>query len=181
MTLPSRYFRTEAQQELYESAVAEHGAALERLARSYEADAHKRQDLLQDIHLALWRSFPGFDGRCSLRTWVFRVAHNVATSHVVQQRRAGARLIGLEAVESMAGDSDTERITDHRMMIERLYALIRQLKPLDRQIVLLYLEDNDAASIAEITGLSAGNVATKVSRLKKILGDRARMGASYDA
>jgi RNA polymerase sigma-70 factor (ECF subfamily) len=75
------------QDELYQKAAEIYQAALERLARAYEADADVRRDLLQDIHIALWRSFEGFDGRCSLRTWVYRVAHNTAASHVIRQRR----------------------------------------------------------------------------------------------
>ena len=89
-----------SQNELYEQAAAEYGAALARLARGYEADPDKRRDLLQEIHIALWRSFEGFAGLCSLRTWVYRVAHNTATSHVIRQR--GARnelLVGLEEVD----------------------------------------------------------------------------------
>src|ERR1700754_4663912 len=88
------------QELLYDRAVAEHGAALNRVARSYEADADKRDDLLQEIHLALWRSFASFDERCSLRTWVYRVAHNVGASHVVRQRRTSSRLVGLDVLAS---------------------------------------------------------------------------------
>ena len=68
------------QNEFYEEASAKYGAAVERLARAYEADAEARRDLLQEIHIALWRSFKGFDARCSLRTWVYRVAHNAAAT-----------------------------------------------------------------------------------------------------
>src|SRR5207302_4720671 len=71
----------------YRDAAAEYGAALERLARAYEADPDRRRDLLQEIHLALWRSFAGFNGLCSQRTWVYRVAPNSATSHVLRERR----------------------------------------------------------------------------------------------
>ena len=73
---------------------------MDRLARACEADPEARRDLAQEIQLALWRSFEGFDGRCSLRTWVYRVAHNAAASHVLRQRRAkGAILVGLEEIE----------------------------------------------------------------------------------
>jgi DNA-directed RNA polymerase specialized sigma24 family protein len=58
-----------ARDALYEQAAREFGGALQRLGRAYEADPDRRQDLLQDIHIALWRSFATFDGRCSLRTW----------------------------------------------------------------------------------------------------------------
>ncbi len=77
-----------SQEDLYHQAADSFGAALERLARAYEADPDKRRDLMQEIHLALWRSFDGFAGRCSLRTWVYRVAHNTAASHVIRQRRS---------------------------------------------------------------------------------------------
>lgn len=166
------------QESLYDRAVAEHGTAIDRLARSYEADSDKREDLLQDIHLALWRSFASFDGRCSLRTWVYRVAHNVGASHVVGQRRASTRLVGLDAIEAPTSSSDVEGDTDRKLMVERLHALLRQLRPLDRQIMLLYLEDCDAASIGEITGLSSGNIATKIGRIKKLLGGRVNSGVT---
>ena len=85
------------QDDLYREAAGTYDAALERLARAYEADAEVRRDLLQDIHMALWRSFEGFDGRCSLRTWVYRVAHNTAASHVIRQRQKKSQtLVGLE-------------------------------------------------------------------------------------
>jgi len=64
-----------ARDERYLEAAALYGAPLERMARAYEADPSRRQDLLQDVHVAIWRSLLIFDGRCSLRTWVYRVAH----------------------------------------------------------------------------------------------------------
>ena len=86
----------------YREAAAEYGAALERLARAYEADPDRRRDLLQEIHLALWRSFAAFNGLCSLRTWVYRVAHNAATSHVLRERRTRAQvLVTVEELEAM--------------------------------------------------------------------------------
>ena len=91
------------QDERYREAAELYGAALERLARAYEADADWRRDLLQEIHLALWRSFDGWEARCSLRTWVYRVAHNTATAHVTRQRRRNAHeLVSLEELEARA-------------------------------------------------------------------------------
>jgi len=159
------------QDDLYEQVVAELGAALGRLARSYEADADKRRDLLQEIHFAIWRSLATFGGECSLRTWVYRVAHNVAATHVMKQRRARP-LVGLD--EEMPEIVDVDGPIDRQRALDRLYALIQQLEPLDREVILLYLEGVDAASIGEITGISPANVATKIHRIKKVL---ARRGA----
>jgi len=71
----------------YQEASEAYGAALSRLARAYEAEPEKRGDLLQEIHIAIWKSLGRFNGSCSLRTWVFRIAHNVAVSHVLHERR----------------------------------------------------------------------------------------------
>ena len=168
-----------SQEGLYHQAADSHGAALERLARAYEADPDKRRDLLQEIHLALWRSFEVFGGRCSLRTWVYRVAHNTAASHVIRQRRRGAEtLVTLEEIEATPDGNGGEQPANRRLVLERLLGLIQQLRPLDRQVILSYLEGMDAVSIGEITGISPGNVATKVHRIKNILARRFHEGGS---
>jgi RNA polymerase sigma-70 factor (ECF subfamily) len=161
---------------LYQEAAGAYGAALDRLARAYEADPDKRRDLLQEIHLALWRSFAHFAQRCSLRTWVYQVAHNTAASHVVRQRRTYAGLVSLEELEQVpVPENGPERRTE----LEQLLRLIHRMKPLDRQVMLSYLEGLDAASIAEITGISPANVATKVHRIKNLLARRFRQGGPY--
>ncbi|MDP3153904.1 MAG: sigma factor [Archangium sp.] len=86
---------------LYREVTETHGASLGRLAAGYEAEP----DLLQDIHASVWRSLGLFDRRCSLRTWVYRVAHNVATSHLIKQ--AGVRFVELEDV---VADFDVEAV-----------------------------------------------------------------------
>jgi RNA polymerase sigma-70 factor, ECF subfamily len=84
------------QDDLYAEAAATYGAALGRLARGYEPDADKRRDLLQEIHMALWQSLERFDGRCSLRTWTYRVAHNIATSKVLRRRGRTPALVSFD-------------------------------------------------------------------------------------
>ena len=162
------------QDALYRQAVTEHADALKRLARAYEADPETRRDLLQEIHVALWRSLADFNGLCSMRTWVFRVAHNTAVTHVVRERRNRARImVNLEEIDALPSPLPD---TDRQRRLEQLFAMIRQLKPIDRQVILAYLEDFDAATIAEITGLSACNVATKIHRIKNILSRQFRAG-----
>jgi RNA polymerase sigma-70 factor (ECF subfamily) len=158
-----------SQDSLYEQAAEAYGSSLDRLARAYELDPEARRDLLQDIHLNLWRSFAYFDQRCSLRTWVYRVAHNVATGHVIRQRRIRNRLVSIENIETMPGSERGELAASQTEALERLSMLIQRLKPLDRQIIVSYLEEMDASSISEITGLSPANIAMKVHRIKNIL------------
>jgi RNA polymerase sigma-70 factor (ECF subfamily) len=165
--------RAAGQDERYSDAAAEFGGAIERLARGYEAQPDARSDLIQDIHVALWRSLALFDGRCSLRTWVYRVAHNTAANHIQRRRRwRGERGATLESLEAVADGDNPEAAVGDRQALERLMATIQSLRPPDRQVALLYLEDMDAASIGEITGMSAGAVATKIHRLKALLARR---------
>jgi RNA polymerase sigma-70 factor, ECF subfamily len=168
-----------SQDDLYANAADQYGAALERLARAYEVDPEKRRDLSQEIHFQLWRSFQRYDARCSIRTWVYRVAHNVAASHVLRERRVFSSLVHLEELESLPDKHRTHLTLDRHRDLDRLEALIQRLKPLDRQVIILYLEDMDAASIAKITGLSPGNVATKIHRIKNILARQFQQGGAH--
>jgi len=159
-------------ERLYSEVAGEYGGALERLARAYEGDADRRRDLLQEIHVALWRSLGRFDGRCSMRTWIYRVAHNVATSRVIRAKERTLTFVDTVTLESIPDTSDGEAVVDRERTLDRVYALIRQLRPIDRQIMLLYLEDVDAPTIAEVTGITARNVATKIHRIKQVLARR---------
>ena len=159
--------------ETYQEAAAAHGAALSRLARAYEAEPEKRRDLLQEIHISLWKSLGRFNGSCSLRTWVFRIAHNVAATHVLRERRRNrVKMVGIEELEDAYDAPDSLQAVAEYQALARLTDLIRQLMPIDRQVILSYLEGMDAEAISELTGLSASNVATKVHRIKEVLRKR---------
>jgi RNA polymerase sigma-70 factor (ECF subfamily) len=75
----------------------------------------------------------------------------------------------LEEAEAQAGQDNIEISADRGQALARLFSLIQRLDPLDRQVILAYLEDLDAESIAEITGLSAANVWSKIHRIKAML------------
>ena len=153
---------------------------IRRLCYGYEADPERRRDLLQDIHLELWRSLALFDGLCGLRTWIYRVAHNVAASHVMRQRRISARLVDLEALDTEPASEDGEAQANDRVAAQKLLGLLHRLRPVDRQIMLLYLEGETAAEIADVTGLSPSNIATKIHRIKKLLLQQYREGESHE-
>lgn len=157
------------QHDQYVLASKAFGPSLSRLAKAYEADPDLCRDLLQDINIALWRSLARFDGRCSLRTWVYRVAHNVGASHIVKQRAHLAGLTSLDNLDLPASDPTPEDAVGERQAHRRLMDILQLLKPPDRQVMLLYLEDFEASAIAEVTGLSPGAVATRVYRVKALL------------
>ena len=125
----------------------------------------------------MWTSLKAFHGRCSLKTWVYRIAHNVGASYVVRSRRLSSRLVDLETVEAATAPEGL-RQDDRRYSVASLLELIYQLNPLDREVMLLYLEGEAADSIAEVTGISAANVATKIHRIKRVLKEKYVQGAA---
>jgi len=164
--------------DLYTLAAAEFGAPLARLVRAYESHPEHQRDLLQDVHLALWRSLASFNGRCSLRTWTYRVAHNVVISTRLRRRHRRLQLVSLEELAGMSTEEDVESNSGERQLLERLHLLIRSLEPPDDQVMVLYLEDLDATVIGEITGLSPGAVSTRVHRAKALLARHFRQDES---
>jgi len=165
--------------QAYREAIDQFGQAIVRLAGAYEANIERRRDLVQDIHLALWKSFGSYRRQCSLRTWVYRIAHNVATSYVLRERRAQvSNWVSLEAIENISDGKDVEASVSDKRTFERLTALIQRLQLADRQIMHLYLEGLDAPAIADITHASPGSINTKIYRLRTLLSHAFHKGES---
>jgi len=163
---------TTPQDTQYRLAANEFGGAIGRLAYAYERDADKRKDLVQDIHFELWRSFKIFDGRSSVRTWVYRIAHNTGASHILKNKRLSKNTyLNLDDIGDVADRTDYVDAFERIDQIDQLMALIELLNPADRQIITLYLEGLHGAAIGDIAGISAGAVATKIHRIKYKLSD----------
>jgi len=158
---------TTSQDAQYEKAVGEFGEAIGRLAYAYERDPNKREDLIQDIHFEIWRSFKIFDGRSSVRTWVYRVAHNTGASHILKNKRLSQKTyLNIDDVGEIPDHINHSDAFERIEQLDQLMSLIQRLAPIDRQVITLYLEDLDASAIGDIAGLSAGAVATKIHRIK---------------
>jgi RNA polymerase sigma-70 factor (ECF subfamily) len=156
------------QDDWYNRVAGQWDGAMQRIARSCEAEPERRRDVLQDMHVALWKSHAHFDGRCAERTWVYRIATNVAANHVNRERRRNNPLVSLDTIDDMpdagAGDS-----LEKEAALRRLHDLIGRLRAPDSTIMTLYLEGLDAATIADVTGLTPGAIATRISRIKTLL------------
>ncbi len=167
------------QDDRYALAIASFGPALQRLVRGFEADPDRRRDLLQEIHIELWRSLGTFEEECSLRTWVYRVAHNVYASHVIRSRRLNyAGAASLDELADTPDRGNPEVIASDQQTLAWLHQTIQLLKPPDAQVMCLYLEDIGASDIAEIVGISPGAVATRIHRIKTILARMFQNGGS---
>lgn len=169
-----------SQDAQYDSAAAQFGDAIGRLAYAYERDPDKRKDLIQDIHFALWRSFKLFDGRSSLRTWVYRVAHNTGASHILKNKRISKNsFLNIDDVGEIPDQTDSISAFERINQLDHLMALIQRLGPADRQIITLYLEGLDGAAIGEIAGLSPSAAATRIHRIKFKLAELFQKGEPH--
>ena len=159
--------KTRERQQHFAALLHEHRRIVFKIAGLYSRTAADRDDLMQEISTQLWRSFAGYDAaRAKFSTWMYRVALNVAISQARRERWSEAdRFEPLEThhLETVGGD---EPIAEQDERLPALYAFIGQLDPLNRALILLYLEDRSYADMADILGLTETNVATKIGRIK---------------
>lgn len=145
----------------------EYAPALSRLARSYAPDAVDQQDLLQDIAFALWKALPSFRSECSERTFVYRVAHNRGLSHRHQQTTHTLPLeAAAEVMDHGLAPDDAAQRNDRSM---QLLEAVGQLPDGMRQAVVLRLEGLPDREIADVMGISANNVAVRLTRARALL------------
>jgi RNA polymerase sigma-70 factor (ECF subfamily) len=158
----------EAREAQYLRLVERHGPAIRRLAVGYERDPMRREDLVQDIWLALWQALTSFRGECAERTFVFRIAHNRAVSHIHHWRRRRTEALPDEAPIADGGP-DPERAASQQQRQRRLQAAVRGLPLGLRQVVVLVLEGLSHAEIGDVLGISANNVAVRLTRARDAL------------
>jgi len=155
--------------QAYEALLRQYLAPLRRLVHAYTRDAREQDDLFQEIALALWTALPRFRGDASERTWLYRVAHNTAIRFTTSSSRRARREQPQEEVAEPLSRANPERDAIENQQRERLWAAVQALPLADRQIVVLHLEGLSAAEIQTVTGLTAGNVATRLTRIRQKL------------
>jgi RNA polymerase sigma-70 factor (ECF subfamily) len=155
--------------------LGEHGTMIARIARSYESDRGRAEELRQDIHLAIWQALPRFRGEPNVRTYIARIAHNRAVSHVAREARA-PRASPLDPFDDVLpstqpSPADAAVQADERKRLERG---VRELPLGLRLTVTLALEGFSADEIATVLGISASAAAVRLHRAKAVLQDKLR-------
>ncbi|HET8946513.1 MAG TPA: sigma-70 family RNA polymerase sigma factor [Candidatus Polarisedimenticolia bacterium] len=159
--------------------VQAHRRVLYKIAGVYGRTAADRQDLAQEIVLALWRSFERYDADRPFATWMYRVALNVAISRHRSDRRRRRDLVDDgEAVIAIAAAAPERAALEGE--IGRLHDAIASLDELDRALVLLHLEGERHEAIGAVLGITESNVGTRLARIKERLRRRLQPGASQE-
>jgi len=150
----------------FERLFAANGAALQRLAASYARTPADRDDLLQEIGIALWRALPGFRSECSERTFLFRIAHNRCITHAARRRDTvsidDADLSGAQMTTAAAAETEAAADEERR----RLLDAVRQLPLIYREVTVLVLEGMKYQEIADVVGISESNVGVRLNRAR---------------
>ena len=158
-------------QQAFAALLQRHAGIVFKVANTYTRLPEDRADLAQEIAAQLWRAWPKYDPTRSASTWMYRVALNVAISHVreqsVRQRHDAVPLD--DGLHDIADTNATHHeSTEHLRLLQ---AFIARQPPLDRALLLLYLEERPQREIAEILGITESNVSTKIGRLKQRIRD----------
>jgi RNA polymerase sigma factor (sigma-70 family) len=154
----------------FEQWLGTYSAVLHHVANGF-AEGADRRDLMQELLLAVWKAVPMFRSGAKPSTFIYRVAHNAALTWKRTQRNYLGRV---ERFETLAAPTERDaevKSARERETLELLYAQIRALPPVERSLILLYLDGVSYAEMAEIHGLSESNVGVRLTRLKQKLSD----------
>lgn len=144
--------------------VKEHEGLIVKITSLYTNTAADAEDLQQEIIYQLWKSFDSFSGRSKISTWMYRVSLNTALLHIKRNKRIQYREMDRAELQHID-------FSDHTLeeRVQKLYSTIKDLNNIERSIILLYLENKSYDEIAEITGFTKTNIATRINRIKSKL------------
>lgn len=151
----------------FETIVTEFGPLISRIASSYEADPSLREDLTQQIFLAVWQALPNWRGESSLKTFIARVAQNRSISFVTKQVRQGPVAELPERIEADAPNPEEQvmQMNEREILMEAT----RRLPLPQRQVIILVLEGFTYPEISEMLEIAPNALALRLSRAKAAL------------
>lgn len=151
----------------FEQVIRTYSGLLSRIALAYEGDPSQREDLKQEMILAIWRALPSFRGQSSVKTYVASIAQKRAVTHVSRQRRIPATEELGEEVPSGGPQPDEAAIASDRR--SRLLAAVRMLSAAQRETATLMLEGFSFAEIADTLGITTNAAMLRCQRAKASL------------
>ena len=143
--------------------INQHSGILYKVCNLYLQEAEDKRDLFQEIVLQLWKAFPNFRQEAQPSTWMYRIALNTAISNF-RKKSKGFFTQSLSDDELQIPDPQQFSVGDDNIGI--LHRAIAQLSPIEKAIILLYLEEKSYEEIAEVIGITKSNVGVSLSRIK---------------
>lgn len=144
-----------------------HGALIRRIARSYESNRARADELVQEIMVAVWQAMPRFRGDASVRTFVARIAHNQAITHVAREVKAPRQVVLDDAMEAVAASPEEQvQASDMRAKLE---TAVQRLPVGQKLVVTLALEGFSPEEVADVLGINVSAASVRLHRAKTAL------------
>lgn len=143
----------------------QHQGAISRTLLASEADPAARQDLKQDVFLALHQAAERLQAAELPRAYLFRIVHNVTVDHIARAQRHKWQPLDDEVQQNMLDECPSEQLGEQQQSLQLMRA-VRSLSPANRQVILLAMEDLPAPEIADILQISHGAVRVRLNRAK---------------
>lgn len=159
---------TRNQEQDFQQLMEENKAVVTKVCYMYARDSEHFKDLYQETLINIWQALPRFKKEAALSTWIYRITINTCISHFRRQRKHSSN-ISLEQDSMMELADKATDDHEHAACLREMYQLINRLPALDKAIVLMWLDEKSYQEIAEVTGLTRGNVAARLSRCKQKL------------
>lgn len=154
----------------FSQVLKEHAALLGRVAATYEANFHMRQELLQEITLAVWQALEKFKGDSSIKTYILRVAHNKSITHVAYHAKQPRNDSYCEVeTPQPSQQACTDVYLAQQQQIQSMLKEIRKMPIQTRQVVTMSMEGLSYSEIADACGISGSNAGVILNRARKIL------------
>ena len=142
--------------------VSEYKNTIYMVCYMFSKNNEQVQDLSQEVLINLWRALPKFEGKSSLKTWVWRVSLYTCISQERKSRKSAS--LPLEVDIDLYNDDDSDTL-----QIQKLHERINRLGMFDRAIILLWLENMSYEEIGSVVGISEKNVSVRLYRIKEPL------------
>lgn len=160
--------RDKLKESNFTELVRDNHDTIRRIAGYYVDDSHEQQDLYQEIVSQLWQSFDDFKEDAAFSTWLYRVATNTAISHLRKSKTQPKWKFWQGKNEEPVAAKEKDPLVEAEEK-QILRNQIKQLDQMDQTLILLYLEEVEYQTIAEITGLSKSNVGVRLHRIREQL------------
>lgn len=152
-----------AEEREFLELTSRYGHIITRICFSYSGNAADMEDLRQDVMINIWNGLKYFKGESSPITWIYRVTLNTCVSMIRKQSRK-VKTFSFDSIITELPDDETD--SGYIERLEKLHEMMAMLTPVDKAILTMRLDERSYDEIAEVTGLSISNVATRLNRIK---------------
>jgi len=160
----------ETGEKYFENMIRENAGLIHKVCSLYAFTPQDREDLFQEIVIRIWKALPGFKGLSKVSTWMYRIALNTAIITIKTDRRR----------ESLNGDAKwiSQEITEQNPeneLWDEVVAALTLLNPVEKAIIMLYIEDYSYEEMEEIMGITQNTIRVKMTRIKDKLREHTKV------